>query len=171
MEAPALPFISLNLIDGARAAQDPLWSLAALHRWIHNNAIFRMLGEAVKLHAVGVVGKKYKGKMLVWGYFGPQPPGTRLASHPVWMARLNHPVLKAAFCRRESMSDVSKDCPMEDFWRSGVRLVLSSASADHCLLRFYEPHVSGDSKADASGFRPAVLETRFTSFSWPPCTS
>ena len=93
MEAPALPFISLNLIDGARAAQDPLWLLAALRRWIHNNAIFRMLGEAVKLHAVGVVGKKYKGKMLVSGYFGPQPPGTRLASHPVWMACLSHPAL------------------------------------------------------------------------------
>ena len=100
MEAPALPFISLNLMDGARAVQDPLWLLAALRRWIHNNAIFRMLEEPLKLHAVGVVGKKYKGKMLVWGYFGPQPPGTRLASHPVWMARLSHPVLEAAMRRR-----------------------------------------------------------------------
>ena len=44
MEAPALPFISLNLMDGARAVEDPLWLLAAFRRWIHNNAIFRMLG-------------------------------------------------------------------------------------------------------------------------------
>ena len=116
METPDLPFVSLNLMDGARAVEDPLWLLAAFRRCIHNNAIFRMLGEPVKLHAVGVVGKKYKGKMLVWGNFGPQPPGTRLASHPVWMARLNHPVLEAAFCRRESMSDVSRKGPMEDFW-------------------------------------------------------
>ncbi len=113
-----------------------------------------MLGDAVKLHAVGVVGKKYKGKMLVSGYFGPQPPGTRLASHPVWMARLSHPVLEAAMRRRKSMSETSNGCPMDDFWRIGVRLVVSSASANHRLLRFHEPHVSEDSKADGQGFSP-----------------
>ena len=62
MEAPALPFTSLNLIDGARAAQDPLWLVAALRRWIHNNAIFRMLGEPVKLHAVELLARSTKAK-------------------------------------------------------------------------------------------------------------
>ena len=83
MVAPALTFVSLNLMDGARAVEDPFWLLAAFRRWIHNNAIFRMLGEPVKLHAVGVVGKKYKGKCLSGDTLAPQPPGTRLASHPI----------------------------------------------------------------------------------------
>ena len=130
-----------------------------------------MLGEPVKLHAVGVVGKSHKGKLQVWGNLGPQPPGTRLASHPLWMARLDDPALVAAWRRCKSVLDPDIR-PMEDFWWMGVRRVLSSASVDQRLLRLHVNHMSAWLQRHPRRSQAwilllgggSVLETRCTSY-------
>ena len=85
---------------------------------MHNNIVYKMLAEPIAQHLVGRVGGERKGCFNVWVDCTFAKKGTRLASHPAWIADVEHPELKKVW-RMLKSGHAPPDVTLETFWSWG----------------------------------------------------
>ena len=151
-QPPAMPMIALKPGNLARLCNSEML-LTAVRRWMHNELIYSIFTRPLIAHCVGVVGATLPAgkrsrvpRLQMWGDFSEiKAKGVHVKHCPIWVCRLDHPVLRELWMERQSPGEDA----LKRLWSCGRRYAVASATADYRNLKVWAPGDSPEHVAEA----------------------